>query len=274
MNSVTKSSPIRLPIGQVDVWLVALSTISNDQQRACLQLLSDAEYERWQRLVVPGPRLQYLVSRALLRSTLSWYLDVPSGMWQFETNPYGRPYVSQPKASCHIQFNLSHTDGLVACGIARDCDIGVDVENIQRDLDFSALMPIVFAPVEAASVARSSAGARRDRFFCRWTLKEAYIKARGMGLSLPLDGFWFDLDGSSPRIHFTEKCPDDPRRWHFGQYTPTAEHTVAVAASLWERDRAIDMSVRWATLSPSSQGASPSFIYCNAAACAVKRHAV
>src|SRR5262249_30001884 len=98
-------------------------------------------------------------------------------------------------------------------------------------------------PIEVASLSRIPPSERADRFLSYWTLKEAYIKARGMGLALALDGFWFDLDGPSPRACFTERCPDDPARWRFRQYAPTSEHKLAVAASTAARE--LDIRVRW-----------------------------
>ena len=215
--------------GQVDIWLTSPADIGDESRLAYERLLDPPERERWQRFLVEGARLQYLVARALVRTTLSRYGGVAAHAWEFEPNRYGRPYVAQPAACRDLFFNLSHTDGLVACAVSRSSDVGVDVENIQRDLDILALAPSVFAPAEVASVRQSPPETRADYFFSYWTLKEAYIKARGMGLSLALDGFWFELSGVAPRVSFSERCPDDPRRWRFRQFRPTAEHKLAAA---------------------------------------------
>jgi 4'-phosphopantetheinyl transferase len=227
---VLESNGLHLDIGQADVWLTQLSSVGDDLQHKYLQLLSESEYARWQGFIVRGARLQYLVSRALLRTTLSHYADVPPNAWCFETNHFGRPYVSWPVLLHNVQFSLSHTAGLVACAIAKDCSIGLDVENTQRELDFAA-MASYFSPAEAGNMARRSREDQREYFFFCWTLKEAYAKAKGMGLSLPFDGFWFDLDGSSPRIHFTDRCDDDPLRWSFHLCAPTNDHKLALAIS-------------------------------------------
>jgi 4'-phosphopantetheinyl transferase len=229
---LTSKASLRLGVGQVDVWLTSLHGVCSELQRACLQLLSEPERAKWQRFVAEDARLQYLVSRALVRTTLSRYAEVPERAWQFETNRYGRPHVSQPQDLRKFRFNLSNTTGLVVCAVAKDCDIGIDVENFARDLDTDALAPNVFAPMELADFsAHGTPGGRRNRFFSYWTLKEAYIKARGMGLSLPLDSFWFELGGPSPLLHVTERCGDQPERWRFYQYAPTLEHRMAIAAA-------------------------------------------
>ena len=110
-----------------------------------------------------------------------------------------------------------------------------EIKNVRlettRTLDIDALAPTVFASKELADFRRSAPEHRRNLFFSYWTLKEAYIKARGMGLSLPLDAFWFDLHGPAPLLRVSERCPDIPERWRFSQYMPTAEHRMAIAAA-------------------------------------------
>jgi 4'-phosphopantetheinyl transferase len=229
--AVTDNALLRLETGRIDVWLTSLRDVGGELQCAYLQLLSEAERARYRRFIAPDAGIQYLVSRALVRTTLSRYAEVPEHVWQFEANRYGRPYVSEPRASRDIYFNLSNTTGLVVCAIAKECDIGIDVENVTRTLDIDALAPTVFASRELADFRRSAPEHRRNRFFSYWTLKEAYIKARGMGLSLPLDSFWFDLGGPSPLLHVTDRCGDQPERWRFYQDAPTLEHRMAIAAT-------------------------------------------
>jgi len=228
---LTSTGSLQLRAGQVDVWLVSLSDVNSSELFACLQLLSEPEQAQWQRFKVEDARLQYLVTRALVRTTLSRYADVPARTWQFETNAYGCPHISQPQASRNLRFNLSNTTGLVACAVSMDCEIGIDVENITRTVDADAVAPSVFAPAELADFREAGLEDQRERFFSYWTLKESYIKARGMGLSLPLDAFWFELGGTSPLLCVTDRCPDIPDRWRFYQHAPTDEHMMAVAVA-------------------------------------------
>jgi 4'-phosphopantetheinyl transferase len=244
IDTAISPDPAPLGEGRVDLWLTALSGIGDDLQAAYQRLLCPSEQARWRRFRVEGARLQYLVGRALVRTSLSHYAAVSEAAWRFDTNDYGCPYISEPATCRNIRFNLSHTDELVACAVRSGGDVGVDVENTGRVVDIGELAPSVFAPVEVTSLARSAPQDQRRDFFSYWTLKEAYIKARGMGISLALDGFWFDLTGPSPRIHFTDRCPDDPQRWRFYQYRPTNEHMLAVAVSARPRDT-IDVCLRW-----------------------------
>jgi 4'-phosphopantetheinyl transferase len=241
--------------GQVDVWLTSLSGISNSEQYACLRLLNDPERARWHRFLVEDARLQYLVTRALVRTTLSRYADVQAQTWEFETNAYGRPYIAQPEAFRNLRFNLSNATGLIACVVSGDCEIGVDVECITRTVNIEELAPTVLAPAELADFRRSLSHDRPNRFFSYWTLKESYIKARGMGLSIPLDAFWFELGGSSPRLFVTDRCSDRPERWRFYQYAPTDEHVMAIAAAAPQGCEPF-IHLRW--LTPSSM--SPQFL--------------
>lgn len=218
-----------LDSGTAEIWLTSMAAVDEALLQRYLPLLSQTERARWERFRVAGARDQYLIGRALLRTSLSRYAEVPYSAWRFETNEYGCPLVAEPAAHRDLRFNLSHTDGLVACAVTRQNDIGVDVENTERDVDPIALAAAVFAPAEMADVAATPPEGRRARFFCYWTLKEAYIKARRMGISLPLKGFWFELDGAGARIRFDATCPDQPERWHFEQSRPTAMHRLAIA---------------------------------------------
>jgi 4'-phosphopantetheinyl transferase len=225
------AAALPLAAGAVDVWLTAMVAVEERLKARYVPLLDSEEEARWRRFRVEGARNQYLIGRALLRTTLSLYADVPPTTWRFETNRYGCPFVAAPAACRDLRFNLSHTEGLVACAVTRDGDVGIDVESTEREVDPLELAPSVFAPDEIADLGAMPPGERRDRFFSYWTLKESYIKARGMGLSLRLDGFWFELGGNSPRISFAASCPDRPERWHFEQHRPTPHHKLALAVS-------------------------------------------
>src|ERR1700730_8802028 len=222
-------SGLALAVGQVDIWLTCLCSHCRVPEADILQLLSAGERIKHRRFLTEDARVQYLFSRALVRAVLSRYGQVPEHVWQFETNRYGRPHVSEPRGLSDLRFNLSNTTGLIVCAVSKDCEIGVDVENTGRIIDIEVLAPTVCAPKELADFRKCSLRERRDRFFAYWTLKEAYIKARGMGLSLPLDAFWFNLGSPSPLLNVTERCPDDPMRWRFYQHFPTPDHKLAIA---------------------------------------------
>ncbi|MBD1915175.1 MULTISPECIES: 4'-phosphopantetheinyl transferase superfamily protein [Cyanophyceae] len=189
--------------------------------------LDDRERSRYERFRFNQHRQEYLVAHALLRSCLSRYGDRQPWEWAFSTNDYGRPELSEGNGSLPLRFNLSHTTSLVACAVTRFADVGVDVEYTARKGDLAAIAKTSFAPEELAELNRLTGMAWRDRFFDLWTLKEAYIKARGLGLSLPLQQcvFQFEPKTATP----IQCCADSAEDWVFELLSPTPQHRLAVA---------------------------------------------
>jgi len=220
-----------LQADEVHVWWLDPQVVTKAANHAaCWEVLSAVERARHARLRVDGARLQHVAAHALLRLTLSRYAAVAPQQWEFETNRYGRPEIAAPTAVPPLRFNLSHTRGLVVCGVTLQRDLGVDVEELRdtsRQLDIARRF---FAPAEAAALAATPPDAQNVRFFEYWTLKESYIKARGLGLSLPLRRFAFDLtDRSQVRVSFDPELQDDAAHWHFTLARPTTAHVLAVA---------------------------------------------
>ena len=155
-----------------------------------LPLLAPEEIEQFERFKVERARRLYLAARALARSALSlYYPAVGPAEWRFRFNDHGRPEIDPGGNWPPLRFNLSHTEGLVACLVTHELDAGVDVENIERRINLVGVAKHSFSEVEASEVRRRRGRSRRRRFFYYWTLKESYIKARGMGLALPLRRF-------------------------------------------------------------------------------------
>jgi 4'-phosphopantetheinyl transferase len=171
----------------------------------------------------------YLVSRALVRTVLSKYSLIEPHAWEFKKNFYGRPEILPTIAAPPLRFNLSHTGGLAACAIVLDRDVGIDVEDVTRQTQTVEIADRYFSPAEVGALRSLPHEAQRHRFFAYWTLKESYIKARGMGLSIPLEHFTFHIEGdSSIRISFAPELPDDPSTWQFGHFQPSTRHMMSV----------------------------------------------
>lgn len=225
------SPHIALPPGRIDLWCVPLAGFGADEQAACLALLSETEQARHRRFAVEPARLQYLATRGLVRTTLSRYAPRPPQDWRFDTNPFGRPLIEAGQCDGRLFFSLSHTGGLAVCAVAATPEIGVDVERWDRAADPLALAPSVLAPEETTRLIEARPEERARLFLTAWTLKEAYVKARGMGLALPLRGVRFDIDAGDPKAHFAAGIADDPGRWTFRMLAPTAEHALALAVA-------------------------------------------
>lgn len=217
--------------GQVDLWYVPLAGFGADDQAACLRLLSPPERERHDAFRSESARLQHLAGRALVRTTLSRYRDVAPDQWRFETNRYGRPSIDSGLRIGGLHFNLSHTHGMAVCAIACVEEIGVDVEARDRDAGLDELAATVLSRQERGRLDTLQGQARRDFFFTLWTLKEAYVKARGVGLALPMNGILIDLEGPAPTAHFSDEIADDPARWTFRSLPLDAGYMVGVAAA-------------------------------------------
>lgn len=220
-----------LPIDRVDVDLVVTSSLDfNAHEQAYRQLVTPDENERMARFVFERDRRQFLITRALVRTTLSRYAAVSPTDWRFIANEFGRPEVlDRPAGVADLRFNLSHTDGLIACAVTVGREVGVDVESIAREVTHDVAGRF-FAPREVADLHSLPADDQPRAFFDYWTLKEAYIKARGMGLALPLADFAFCLRPALlPTISFEPAMEDDPATWQFFQSSPTATHRLGLA---------------------------------------------
>ena len=193
-------------------------------------LLSEDERARMARLVFDRDRRAFLLTRALVRTTLSRYASIPPADWQFIANVHGRPEIlDRPSGVPDLRFNISHTDGLIACAVTIGREVGVDIEHIGRHLSHD-VAGRHFAPGEVTDLKRLPEEDPRRVFFDYWTLKEAYIKARGFGLALPLGDFAFKLNPpNAPEIRFEASLKDDPATWQFLQGWPTPQHRLGLA---------------------------------------------
>ncbi len=192
-------------------------------------ILTDDERQQVTRFHFPRDQRRYLVTRVLVRQVLASYVNVPPQGLVFEVNEYGRPTIANsPAVHADVRFNISHTDGLIVVGIARGREIGVDVENVRAE----ALTDIAhrfFATTEVEQLRQLPREQQSSRFFELWTFKEAYVKARGMGLSLPLHKFAFNCTANATVELSTDGELDDPaHRWEFSQLMPTSHHMLAV----------------------------------------------
>lgn len=221
----------------IDIWLSYYGDIVDDERLDELrQLLTPDELLQERRFHFADDRKRYLVTRAMVRTILSRYVPIAPGRWKFSTNSYGRPRIAeeiaigQPSAR-GLYFNISHTRGLIALAIARGRDLGVDVENAAARCVSLDVARAYFSPDEVDDLFRTPCELQQDRFFEYWTFKESYIKARGMGLSLPLDRFSFQFPShDAVRLSIAPDLDDHAERWSLWQYRPTPDYLLAICA--------------------------------------------
>jgi 4'-phosphopantetheinyl transferase len=220
-----------LPFSAVHIDLVeTANTAALDKLDSYKALLSTDEHERMARLVFERDRRAFVITRAHVRTMLSRYAAVAPADWRFIENVHGRPEIlDRPAGTPDLRFNISHTDGLIACAVTIGREVGVDVEHISRTLSHDVAGRF-FAPDEVTDLRKLPMEDQKKVFFDYWTLKEAYIKARGFGLALPLGDFAFKLHPPDPpAITFEPSLEDDPATWQFMQDWPTPQHRLGLA---------------------------------------------
>jgi 4'-phosphopantetheinyl transferase len=184
-------------------------------------LLAPDERARIARFHFERDRLLHLAARALLRRSLSSCAPVAPEAWRFEAEASGRPFVASPEAP--LRFSVSHTRGLAAVAVAVEADVGVDVEEIADEVP-REVVEVSLAPIERAALAGTAPTERAGAFTALWTLKEAYAKARGLGLGLPFEGFAVAL-GPARLVDVP-----DAEDWHVASLAPTEHHRAALCA--------------------------------------------
>jgi 4'-phosphopantetheinyl transferase len=224
---------LKLHSNQIHLWFTFYNEIQNEcRLNQYRDLLIGEEQDRHQHFHFAKDRHCYLVTRALVRTVLSRYTSITPEQWQFSKNTYGKPsIVNDDHIAKKISFNVSHTQGLIVLAVTRDNALGIDTENIgtrQAPLDVADRF---LSPEELADLKALSPESQHERFFQYWTIKEAYIKARGMGLSIPLDQFAFRfVQDKQIELSIRSELKDQPSRWNFWQFRLSTDYFTAVCA--------------------------------------------
>lgn len=218
---------------RVDLWCAYISEIGDDSLWPRYDaLLSPDERARQARFRFARDQRRHLVTRALVRTVLSRYAAVRPQDWAFSAAARGRPAISAPWPAPALEFNISHAADLVLLGVTSGRALGIDTESIAaREADIDGL-DRYFAPEESAALLALPPHERRRRFFELWTLKESYIKARGLGLAIALDAFRFELTGERDlTLHMRPELGDSPGRWRLWQLTLRCDYLAAICAA-------------------------------------------
>ncbi len=174
------------PPEEVHVWRVRLD-VADWRCSLAPARLSDDEILRVRRFPFDRERRRFAVCRSTLRAILGAYLETPPRELSFRAGPYGKPSLNPKRHGRHIRFNVSHSDELALVAIGREREVGVDVELV-RPLDgIDEIVARHFAPAEQLAFSRVGGTVRLSAFYRSWTIKEAYLKACGVGMSRPLN---------------------------------------------------------------------------------------
>jgi 4'-phosphopantetheinyl transferase len=222
-----------------DVWFRFTDDLTELDIAAAMAVLSPGERARCDRFVFSPDKHTYAAAHGLLRSalTLRQGARLP-GSWRFDAGAHGKPYLAPGQPP--VGFNLTHTRGLVACALADVETIGIDVECVERRADTAAVASRYFSEREILALDHCAARERQVRFIELWTLKEAYLKATGAGLSTPLNQFGFELRGDSG-LEFHAPDATSIGDWRFALFAPSPGYRLAVAV---RSVRPVEFSVR------------------------------
>jgi 4'-phosphopantetheinyl transferase len=224
------SADLALSNDDIHVWRTSL-----DLSESCVQrlrrTLSEDELNRAARFYFERDRIHFIVARGVLRDILSRYLGLAPGHLRFSYTSYGKPALVASHGGDTLNFNLSHSHGYALYAVTRGREIGVDIEYIRPDFATEEIAERFFSARETAALRALPGEVRHEAFFLCWTRKEAYIKARGEGLSHPLDQFDVSLiPGESARLLGTRGDPQELFRWSLQELFPGPGYAAALAA--------------------------------------------
>ena len=219
-------TPLALPGDEVQLWRVALDAVGGDEDR-WKAVLSPDESARATRFRFQRDRQRYVASRALLRMILAGYLAVDPGSVRFIYSAKEKPSLDPMHAGSNIAFNVAHSGGVALLAFTLGRDVGVDVEQIRDDFELEGIARRYFSPREQEQLAALPEVGKAEAFFRCWSRKEAYIKATGDGLSLPLSQFDVSLaSGEMNGLLATRPDAAEAGRWRL-QEVPAGPGYIA-----------------------------------------------
>ncbi len=219
--------PPALTADDVHVWRISLE-IGDALLVRLRETLAEDERQRADRYHFEKDRRHFVAGRGALRAILARYLERRPQDVRFAYTNYGKPLLAGNTA---LRFNLTHSHGLALLAVTHGREVGIDIEHIRDNLEGEQLAERFFSPREVAALRALPPELRREAFFHCWTRKEAYIKANGKGLSLPLDQFDVTLHPGEPAaLLATQHDPGEARRWSMQSLVPSAGYVGALAA--------------------------------------------
>jgi 4'-phosphopantetheinyl transferase len=217
----------RLKKGEIHVYTSPPETVDTTQESE----LDRDEQAQADSFKFSNDRHLYVAAHIYLRKVLSQYSSLSPSSWRFQKNVYGKPFIANDQYT-ELYFNLSHTQGLIACIVSYRQAVGIDVERYKQLADFDALCQTAFSPLEVADIlSLKKRSVQEQRFFTYWTLKESYIKARGVGLSIPLQQFSFiETIAEKWELQCHSSMMDDGKNWWFSS-TKLNDYFLATAVA-------------------------------------------
>jgi 4'-phosphopantetheinyl transferase len=211
----TATEAVEIAAGGFHVWRSSLD-IPASELRRYWSFLSTEEKARAERFVFPRDKDYFIAARGTLRELLERYLDRAPKEIELQTNKWGKPALMETGGSEGIYFNLSHSHGMAAYVFSQEGEAGIDIEKIRPELDSEEIAKRYFSENEIRELQSLPAELRPEGFFLCWTRKEAYIKACGEGLGIPLRSFEVSLTPGEPAVLRS----DDKAKWNLLSLLP------------------------------------------------------
>lgn len=222
------TSELTLDEHVVHVWRAGL-VLPENQQTLLWRLLTPEEQQRAQRFHFEHHRQRWIAARGVLRHLLSIYTHSDPLSITLKFNDYGKPALAAPRTAQPLHFNISHSHDYALYAFAYQRELGVDIEQMRPNVEFDALAKHSFSPLERATFHALLPEQQMLGFYQCWTRKEAYIKARGMGLSLPLELFDVTLRPGEPaRLLASREDPQEVQRWQLYALPPVPGYAGAL----------------------------------------------
>lgn len=219
--------PQKLADSEVHVWHASEESQAGERSDL-LKLLSDDERQRMNRFRFEEHQNNFLLFRSMLRMLVGSYLGTPPAELRFAYSAHGKPSLAAPAAA--LEFNLSHSSGKALFAFCRNRQIGVDVERVREDLNVEDIAHRFFSLSEQRALVQVPAIMRYQSFFSCWTRKEAFVKAKGEGLSCPLESFDVSLSPSEEDVNLaTRPDPEEAERWQLYSLNSFDGYAAAVA---------------------------------------------
>jgi 4'-phosphopantetheinyl transferase len=214
---------------EIHLWLSFERPADESSLTRMTSILDPKELERVNAAHSSGLKMRFLAARAMQRTVLARYAPgADPATLRFVKGEHGKPSLAPQFEAHRLHFNLTHTEGLIAIAVSRHRDVGIDAENRYERTTALRLARRYFTAEEARNLESLPLERQPERFYALWTLKEAWMKATGRGISAGLDNAAFSLDDQHQVAGLTFAA-SDAADWRFWQYQPTEEHALALA---------------------------------------------
>ena len=218
---------------EIHVWRAPLN-ISNATLSSFAAWLDSDEQDRAARYHFDQHRNQFIAGRGWLRTLIGWYLQTEPASLIFRYSDFGKPSISEGSETVPLRFNLAHAGDLALYAFTLRREIGIDIELIDAKFASETIARQFFSPKEVAALLKFPTDRRPHAFFDCWTRKEAFIKAQGMGLSLPLDQFEVSIEHDQPALLHTAWDAAEASRWALVNVDAAPGYAAALAVPAGE----------------------------------------